>query len=133
MDPDAVPHRRRLATGKERSKVHDGRRTPARGPRAESASAAERAIADQTLPCSVPTRSGSELVVHSPAEPPSDATNYLGGIGDVLEVKDRRGALPHLGELAHVALYLNDRQIHEVELPLGAFLQTRYSVRIWKL
>lgn len=41
---------------------------------------------------------GLELIVYSPSEPPSDATNYLGGVGDVLEAKDRRGVLIHLGE-----------------------------------
>jgi hypothetical protein len=38
----------------------------------------------------------------------------------VLEAKDRRGSLPHLGELADVALYVNDRQMHEVLLSMGA-------------
>lgn len=45
-----------------------------------------------------------------------DATNYLGGIGDVLEDKRRRQALDHLGELATVSLYRNDAQLHDVRL-----------------
>lgn len=45
----------------------------------------------------------------------SDATNYLGGIADVLEEKTHRsGQLDHLQELAEIALYANDRQIEEV-------------------
>jgi hypothetical protein len=56
-----------------------------------------------------------DVVVRSPAgHVPSDATNYLGGIGDVLEDKSRRGALGHLGDLARVWLYGNDRQIKEI-------------------
>ncbi len=96
-------------------------------------SAAEQAITDQPSPLFGSDALGLELVVQSPAEPPSDATNYLGGIGDVLEEKDRRGALPHLGELVHVALYLNDKQIHEVRYRWERSTQTRSSVRIWKL
>jgi hypothetical protein len=76
---------------------------------------------------------GLELNVYSPAEPPSDATNYLGGVGDVLEAKARRGALPHLDELVDVALYLNDRQIHEVHYRWERAPSTRYSVRLWRL
>lgn len=54
-----------------------------------------------------------------PGEPPWDATNYLGGITDVLESKaKRRTAQPrsvdHLGELAEFGLYDDDRQIKEI-------------------
>ena len=42
-------------------------------------------------------------------------TNYLGGIADVLEDKSRRAtAVAHLGDLAQVWLYCNDRQIKQV-------------------
>lgn len=58
---------------------------------------------------------------------------HLGGVGDVLEAKDRRGAFPHLGELADVALYVNDRQIHEVLYRWERESATRYSVRVWRL
>lgn len=44
-----------------------------------------------------------------------DATNYLGGIADVLEDKGRRGAaVEHLGDLVDVWLYRSDRQIKQV-------------------
>lgn len=44
-----------------------------------------------------------------------DATNYLGGIADVLEYKAHRGAaVEHLGDLVDVWLYRNDRQIKQV-------------------
>jgi hypothetical protein len=47
-----------------------------------------------------------------------DATNYLGGIADALEVKRYRiktsGSLDHLGYRKEVGLYDNDSQIKEV-------------------
>jgi hypothetical protein len=56
-----------------------------------------------------------ELVVHTTAgQRLSDATNYLGGVADVLENKASRGPLQHLGDLAAVKLYENDRQIKQV-------------------
>lgn len=64
---------------------------------------------------------------------PWDATNYLGGIGDVLEVKTRRGPLDHLGGLEDVALYENDRQIKEVHYRHLLGDVTRYRVRLWEL
>jgi hypothetical protein len=55
------------------------------------------------------------VVQSVPGADPWDATNYLGGIADVLEDKSRRGAaIQHLGELADVWLYRNDRQIKRV-------------------
>jgi hypothetical protein len=74
---------------------------------------------------------GLEVVLTSPAPPPSDATNYLGGVADVLEDKKLRGDLPHLGELAHFALYRNDRQFHEVRYRWEQGSSIRYKVRIW--
>ena len=59
-------------------------------------------------------RVGLDVVVHAPAgQNPADSTNYLGGIADVLENKTHRGGLDHLGDLAGVWLYGNDRQIKE--------------------
>ena len=60
---------------------------------------------------------GLDVVIRAPVGmDPWDATNYLGGIGDVLEDKSRRTqvSLAHLGDLVTVALYRNDRQIREV-------------------
>jgi hypothetical protein len=76
---------------------------------------------------------GLELIVHSPTQPPADATNFLGGVGDVLEAKDHRGVLEHLGDLASVAAYANDRQIQEVAYRFEPAATTWYSVRIWSL
>lgn len=54
-----------------------------------------------------------------PGEPPWDATNLLGGIADVLDSKAHKqiaqpGSLDHLGDLAKVALFDDDRQIKEI-------------------
>ena len=59
---------------------------------------------------------GLDVVIWAPVGmDPWDATNYLGGIADVLEYKTGRGAaVEHLGDLADVWLYRNDRQIKRV-------------------
>ena len=75
---------------------------------------------------------GLEFVVTSPAPPPSDVTNCLGGVADVLEDKGHRGDLAHLGELAHFALYRNDRQFHDVRYRWEHGPDVRYQVRIWE-
>lgn len=78
-------------------------------------------------------RIGIELVVAGPADAPSDATNYLGGIGDVLQDKTRRGALEHLGSLAAVALFTDDRQVREVIYREERAAEPRYTLRLWRL
>lgn len=75
---------------------------------------------------------GLELVVRSPTEPIADATNFLGGVGDVLEAKGRRGSLTHLGDLGDVELYANDRQIHVVVYRWERASVTAYTVRLWR-
>jgi hypothetical protein len=58
---------------------------------------AERVLALLEAAAAAPTfggaRLGLELVVTAPVPLPSDATNYLGGVADVLEAKEHRGAL----------------------------------------
>lgn len=63
----------------------------------------------------------------------SDATNFLGGVADVLEEKSRRGALDHLGELSGVWLYANDNQIERVAYTWRPASQPSYVVRLWAL
>lgn len=77
---------------------------------------------------------GLEVELQTPDDTdPWDATNYLGGIGDVLEVKSRRGTLEHLADLARVGLYENDRQIKEVRYRAVRGETATYTVRIWVL
>ncbi len=63
----------------------------------------------------------------------SDATNYLGGVADVLEDKAHRGQLEHLGSLAKVGLFNNDRQLEEVRYRWESADQPSYRVRLWAL
>ena len=85
----------------------------------------------------VPIESGPvalEVIVHAPPGRDAwDATNYLGGIADVLEEKSHRGALEHLGELGQVWVYRNDRQIKQVSYRQLAAPEAFYTVRIRKV
>jgi hypothetical protein len=75
-----------------------------------------------------------DVVLRAPAgQNPADATNYLGGIGDVLEDKSSRGPLDHLGPLSTVWLYCNDRQITQVSYREVESGQTSYIVTIRSL
>ena len=70
--------------------------------------------ADEFVPCAAEPV-GSDIALYAPVDrDPRDATNYLGGIADVLEDKSYRGSLGHLGELRRVSVYRNDRQIKQV-------------------
>ena len=76
-----------------------------------------------------------EVVVRGPERPPSDATNYLGGVGDVLQDKTvgRNLDLTHLGELGAVTLYTDDRQIRQIHYTEEHADQASYSIRIRQL
>jgi hypothetical protein len=75
-----------------------------------------------------------DVVVHAPPGQDSwDATNYLGGVADVLEEKSRRGTLEHLGDLRQVWVYRNDRQIKEVSYRQLEAPDAFYTVRIREL
>jgi hypothetical protein len=80
---------------------------------------------------------GLNLTVRSgPGSDPWDATNYLGGVADVLQDKSRdlpRLDLGHLGPLRSVALYLNDRQLKEVHYREEVGTRPSYVVRVWRL
>ena len=73
-----------------------------------------------------------ELIVRGNGRPPGDATNYLGGVADVLQAKKDHVMidLGHLGELRDVALYVNDRQINRVGYSEEAAKRTSYVVRV---
>lgn len=93
--------------------------------------AARRALGEQEF---VPNQDGPvalDVVVRCPAGGnPADATNYLGGIADVLEEKSRRGPLDHLEALATVWLYGNDRQLKQVSYREVAANQVSYTVTV---
>jgi hypothetical protein len=74
-----------------------------------------------------------DVIVRSPsARPPGDATNYLGGIGDVLQDKTHpvNIDLSHLDALQAVALYLDDRQICRVTYSVERADTPSYAVRV---
>jgi hypothetical protein len=74
---------------------------------------------------------GLDVVLRCPAGTnPADATNYLGGIADVLEEKSHCGPLEHLGSLAAVHLYRNDRQIKQVTYREDESSTVSYTVTI---
>jgi hypothetical protein len=74
-----------------------------------------------------------EVIVRCPAaRPPGDATNFLGGIADVLQDKTnpRNIDLSHLGDLQAVALYHDDRQISQINYRVARADSPSYIVRI---
>ena len=76
---------------------------------------------------------GLDVLLRAPSgRPPGDATNYLGGIGDVLQDKSNpiNLDLSHLGVLQAVALYFDDRQIHRVRYDVATADSPSYSVRV---
>jgi hypothetical protein len=96
--------------------------------------AASEAISEQDLqPLGGPI--GLQVTLYAPAGvDPWDATNYLGGIADVLQDKGHvRISTAHLGDMVHVALYKNDRQIREIHYRQEEGTTTGYEVRIWSL
>ena len=63
--------------------------------------AAREACAAQTFTPADDGQLGLDVILRCPpGQNPADATNYLGGIADVLEDKSHRGPLDHLGTLA---------------------------------
>jgi len=93
--------------------------------------AAREAVGDAAQPLFPTEPLGLELIVESLDQPLSDATNYLGGVADVLEAKGRRGALPHLAELESIALYNDDHQLQIVQYRWYRGSAAGYTVRAW--
>jgi hypothetical protein len=74
-----------------------------------------------------------DVIVRTPsARPPGDATNYLGGIGDVLQDKSHpvNIDLSHLGALQAVGLYVDDSQICQVTYSVERADSPSYTVRV---
>ncbi|MEV1286198.1 hypothetical protein [Micromonospora sp. NPDC049679] len=74
-----------------------------------------------------------EVVLRCPPSHPSgDASNFLGGIGDVLQDKRRArvSSLTHLGVLVDVALYIDDRQIRQISYREETADEPSYLVRV---
>lgn len=96
--------------------------------------AAQRAIANRSFhPFTGPI--GLEVVLRAPeGVVRGDTTNYLGGIGDTLQEKSHLTIpLDHLGDLANVALYRDDKQIREVHWYQEQRAPPSYRLRLWSL
>ncbi len=70
------------------------------------------------------------LFVPEGTDPQSDATNYLGGVADVLQAQRTNVDLTHLGDLSHVSLYANDRQLIEITYRVLPAESVGYELRI---
>ncbi|ALG12058.1 hypothetical protein AOZ06_38950 [Kibdelosporangium phytohabitans] len=96
--------------------------------------AARAAVDEQGFTPITAGRVGLDLVVRpAPGTRTSDATNYLGGVGDVLEDKAVRGTLGHLGTSATVWLYRNDCQIKQISYHEAVNHLTSYTVTVQAL
>ena len=73
------------------------------------------------------------VVVALDRSPPSDATNYLGGVADVLQATRTNADVSHLGGAASASLYINDGQIREVRYSVEEGDEPGYRVRVWVL
>lgn len=77
---------------------------------------------------------GLEVTLLTPASlNPWDATNYLGGIADVLQRKKSAARMDHLGDLRDTALYRDDRQIRIVRYDHEPSTKIGYRMRLWSL
>lgn len=72
-----------------------------------------------------------ELTIYCPGRPAGDATNFLGGVADVLQ-----GTTPlnvdvtHLGDLAEIGLYVDDKQISRISYQEVPAAEVSYRVRV---
>ena len=89
----------------------------------------ERAYLGQEPP-DVPFHTGVSMSVTlwGPNDPPGDATNYLGGIGDTLQKQGKDRFTEELGHLASVAVIIDDKQIVEVHYRQARAPQWHYRV-----
>ncbi|GAA1854857.1 hypothetical protein [Asanoa iriomotensis] len=74
-----------------------------------------------------------DITIYSPApRPPGDATNFLGGIADVLQGRPVSPNLDmtHLGGLRDVALFADDRQIQQIGYRVVQGTGPAYSVQV---
>jgi hypothetical protein len=72
-----------------------------------------------------------ELTIHCPGRPNGDATNFLGGVADVLQ-----GTTPpnidvtHLRDLVAIGLYVDDKQISKISYRELSANEVSYRIRV---
>ena len=71
------------------------------------------------------------MIIYCPDRPDGDATNFLGGVADVLQATAPLNMdVAHLQDLAVIGLYTDDKQISQIvyqELPSS---EVRYRIRV---
>lgn len=97
--------------------------------------AAQQAFEAQLFRSVSQGRVAMEVVVRAPAHVPvADLTNMLGGIADVLQNKDHPYYdIDHLGDLAEVWIYENDRQITSLTAHIEQADRVGYRVTVRQL
>lgn len=73
------------------------------------------------------------MTAKTPDAIPGDATNYLGGVADVLQANRVNADLSHLGDLAQASLYYDDRRIREIRYTVELGDATHYRLHVWVL
>ena len=68
-----------------------------------------------------------------PDDVPGDATNYIGGVTDVLQANRVNADPSYLEDLAQALFYQDDRQIQEVRYFVEHSDAPAYRVRVWVL
>ena len=72
-----------------------------------------------------------ELTIRGPGRPDGDATNFLGGLADVLQTTVSPNVdLTHLGDLAPIGLYIDDAQISCISYRELPAVEVSYRVRV---
>lgn len=72
-----------------------------------------------------------ELTIYGPSRPGGDATNFLGGVADVLQgTAPHNVSVTHLGDLAAVGLYTDDKQISRISYLEQPAAEPFYRIRV---
>jgi hypothetical protein len=72
-----------------------------------------------------------ELTIYCPRRPEGDATNFLGGVADVLQGTPPPNVdVTHLQDLATVGLYMDDKQISQISYRELQAAEVFYRVRV---
>lgn len=72
-----------------------------------------------------------ELTIFCPSRPEGDATNFLGGVADVLQTTIPPNVdVSHLGDMAAVGLYLDDKQISRISYREMPAVEVSYRVHV---
>jgi hypothetical protein len=79
----------------------------------------------------VTCRVSLELTIYCPGRPYGDATNFLGGVADVLQGTTPSNVdISHLRDLAMVGLYTDDKQISQISYREMPAAEVFYRVRV---